>query len=639
MKFSHGARRWFRPIGTAIARFPSWIFTRSVQFLIDVALASLAIVIAFLVRFDGIIPLVVRENLWSMVLVVPTVRALTVRSFGGHRTIWRYFSLSDALQLSISALPCTVVMVVLRYAFAPRYWFARIPMGVIAIECGAFVLLATFIRVFRRVTCEAALEPERTIRALIVGTGETIAAAARHLAGYGSIRVIGLLATEDSLVGLVIGGHRVIGTTNDLESALASETIDLVLISDAGLSCLGNVVEVATNAGIDIRLLPSAANVLHGSVRVSALVAPERAVERPFAVPEEMDAAVVKAYIDRRVLVTGAGGSIGSELCRQISRLPVASLILLDRDENSIFEMSNELSGASGSKIVPLVGDIRDGDAMQRLFESHRPHIVLHAAAYKHVPVMERNCSEAVLNNVIGTREVAERAFAFGAERFLMISTDKAVHPTSVMGATKKIAEQIVQSMGNSELGMNTRCSCVRFGNVVGSRGSVVPIFLRQIAAGGPVTITDENMTRYFMTIPEAVQLVLQASTLGSAGDVYMLDMGDPVKITDMARRLIVMSGLRPDKDIQTKVVGTRPGEKMHEQLFGEDAEVRPTELHRIFSVRIPLPDGREFGQRLKNLEEAAKLRDDTLVRQCLDEMRIGFQQPGVAGRVARSSG
>jgi FlaA1/EpsC-like NDP-sugar epimerase len=326
------------------------------------------------------------------------------------------------------------------------------------------------------------------------------------------------------------------------------------------------------------------------------------------------------------VLVTGAGGSIGSELCRQIFGLPVAKLVLFDHDENSIFEIHAELaSRVNGPRLVPAVGDIRDRDRLDRLFAEHRPHIVLHAAAYKHVPVMEENTCEAVLNNVFGTREVLDAALEFEAERFLMISTDKAVRPTSIMGATKRAAELLVQNRA-SQLGnaVNTRCACVRFGNVVGSRGSVVPIFLRQIAAGGPVTITHEEMTRYFMTIPEAVQLVIQAATLGSRGDVYMLDMGNPVKIMDLARRIIEMSGLRPDKDIEIRVVGARPGEKIHEQLWYDESRVRATDFPRVFSVRASnVPDDFENG--LLTLEEAAHSCEDRLVRQHLQQLPIDF--------------
>jgi FlaA1/EpsC-like NDP-sugar epimerase len=629
--------RLLRQIGIAVNRLPQWTFSRTVQFAIDAVLTAFAIVTAFAIRFDGNIPAVHVPHLWLLLAALPILRALTIRLMRGHRMVWRYFSLRDEMLLVASALPCTLLLLVIRYTLAPEFWFAQIPAGVILIEFGAFVMLATAIRVFRRLTSEAVGEPLRAARALVIGTGESLAAAIRHLTSYTGIKVIGLLSVEDYLSGLVIGGYPVIGTVDHLSRLLADRAIDLVLVSDAGLSCIGSVVETATEFDVNIRLLPSAANVLRGHVRVSASVSPDGVVGRSPA-RSQVHPSVIEAYRGRRVLVTGAGGSIGSELCRQLSQLPIDSLILLDRDENSIFEVSAGLNGAGPATIVPLVRDIRDTAAMSRVFETYRPQKVLHAAAYKHVPLMEQNCSEAVLNNVVGTRELLEHAFAFRTESFLMISTDKAVHPASIMGATKKVAEQLVQLMGRGDGNHEQpRCSCVRFGNVVGSRGSVVPIFLRQIAAGGPITITDENMTRYFMTIPEAVRLVLQASTFGSCGDIYMLDMGNPVKITTMARKLIEMSGLRADKDISTTVVGVRPGEKLHEELWSQSAQVLPTEVSGLLSVRAPAIHKDDFFRRLAQLEQAARIGDDVLVRRCLHEMPIDFQQSDVGTVAARN--
>jgi len=326
-----------------------------------------------------------------------------------------------------------------------------------------------------------------------------------------------------------------------------------------------------------------------------------------------------------------------------VSALPVSALVLLDRDENSIFEVSDNLAISAAAShasahIVPVVADIRDGDHLRIIFEKYRPHIVLHAAAYKHVPIMEGNACEAVLNNVTGTRLVARAALNFGAERFVMVSTDKAVRPSSVMGATKRIAEMLVSNQAHSQNRLAdsdfTRVACVRFGNVVGSRGSVVPIFLRQIEAGGPVTITDEHMTRYFMTIPEAAQLVLQAASLASNGDIYMLDMGDPVKITDLARKLIELSGLRPGKDIEVHFVGSRPGEKITEQLWHHDAQVEPTEFPRVFAVKADaLPEC--FDDALHALQEAALSRNESSVIEQLRGMPIGFTQPRAPVAVA----
>ena len=302
----------------------------------------------------------------------------------------------------------------------------------------------------------------------------------------------------------------------------------------------------------------------------------------------------------------------------------------MDQDENSIFAIHGELSVKASTELVPLVADIRDHERMASIFAKYRPQIVLHAAAYKHVPVMEHNCAEAVLNNVLGTRTVAEAAVRFGAERLLMISTDKAVNPSSMMGATKRMAELLVQHLAGRQNGKGnlTRCTCVRFGNVVGSSGSVVPIFLRQIAGGGPVTITDAEMTRYFMTIPEAVQLVLQAASIGSNGEIYMLDMGDPVKIMTLARRLIELSGLRPDKDIEIRIIGSRPGEKIHEQLWTDSAVVGATSFPRVLRIQ-PTPPSEDFQHQLRTLEAIAHTHDDESVRMAMTAMPISYKPAG----------
>jgi FlaA1/EpsC-like NDP-sugar epimerase len=438
------------------------------------------------------------------------------------------------------------------------------------------------------------------------------------------------------LHGTRISGFEVLDGPMALSRQLASGEIDLVLIADADPDSIGNMIEAAMHFGVEVRLLPSAANIISGDVRVSTTPRPELAIEHSVTFTHDNHPAVGETFSGRSVLITGAGGSIGSELSRQVSRLPVARVLLLDQDENAIFYIHGELSQNSKTEVIPLVADIRDHDRIRSVFAKYRPQVVLHAAAYKHVPMMEDNCTEAVLNNVIGTRTVAEAAVEFAAERFLMISTDKAVNPSSMMGATKRVAELLVQHLAGRQKGnaTSTRCTCVRFGNVVGSSGSVAPTFLRQIASGGPVTITDAEMTRYFMTIPEAVQLVLQAATLGSNGEIYVLDMGDPIKITTLARRLIELSGLRPGEDIEIRFVGVRPGEKLHERLWGESTGVTPTSFSRVLGVQAA-PPPEDFESYLQSLEAAALTCDDELVRKAMKEMPVNYawEQPKVALR------
>jgi FlaA1/EpsC-like NDP-sugar epimerase len=283
------------------------------------------------------------------------------------------------------------------------------------------------------------------------------------------------------------------------------------------------------------------------------------------------------------VLVTGAGGSIGSELCRQLARLQPARIVALGRGENSIFELLQEMHrDFPGTRVDPIIADVRDERRMQRVFSTHRPYSVFHAAAHKHVPLMEANVSEAILNNVLGTRNVVQSSALCEAEHFVMVSTDKAVRPTSVMGATKRIAEFIVHEVAEE----HSSYVAVRFGNVLGSRGSVVPTFMRQIAAGGPVTITHPDMTRYFMTIPEAVQLILQAAALGKQGEVFVLDMGEPIRVLDLATDMIRLSGLEVGTDIEIKFLGTRPGEKLYEELFFGESVAVPTTHEKILRAR-----------------------------------------------------
>jgi FlaA1/EpsC-like NDP-sugar epimerase len=621
-------------LSTAIDRLPGGVFSRTNQLIIDGLLSILSLWIAYLLRFDAQIPHEHRATLWAWTAILPVLRPALMYATGGYDRIWRYFSMRDAFMLAATALPATIVMSIARVGFAPRYWVASVPLGVIVIEYMMYLACATLARAIRRVTFEAARASGERLRALVVGTPDTLAEALRRVSAYTDINIVGLLAPETKVQGLRIGGFPVMDEPAALARLLSSHAIDVVLIADATMNSLGEMVSTATEFGVDVRLMPTAASVLRGEVRTSVTQTAESAfVHQAAATVAPAHPEVVAAFRDRVVMVTGAGGSIGSELARQVAHLPVKHLILLDQDENSIFEIHRELAEESACSLAPVVADIRDRNRIDRLFAQYHPHVVLHAAAYKHVPVMEHNCCEAVLNNVFGTRVLAEFAQRYGAERFLMISTDKAVQPSSVMGATKRVAELLVQAAA-VQPDRTTRMACVRFGNVVGSRGSVVPIFLKQIAEGQPVTITDENMTRYFMTIPEAVQLVLQAVTLGSGGDVYMLDMGDPMRIMALARKLIEMSGLRPDIDIPIRIVGSRPGEKLHETLWPADAEVANTSFARVMAVKASPPPA-TFADALAQLEAAARAGSDEQVRALLLQLPIGYRQDVAAAASA----
>jgi FlaA1/EpsC-like NDP-sugar epimerase len=682
----------FNRLGRAVERLPRALFSRWMQMVVDACLSAVSIWCAYQLRFDFRVP---PEHIRVMVawaLALFFLRPLSLLLCGEYKSIWRYYNLADAVTLFRGTLPVAAVMLIVREwyliwhrllppALPPglivflnregvtRYvWFAGIPRAAIVIDYCLFVLLALGVRSTRRVLNEAARRPSARRPTLLVGSEVGLASALRQVTLFPDVSIAGLLTEETRLHGSRISRIPVLGSPAGLETHLAKGQIDLVLIADEDVDSIGRTIATTMDFGVEARLLPAAAHIVSGNIRASTTAKPELAIN-PSGAPGQPHSGVVESFRSRTVLITGAGGSIGSEISRQVNRLPAARVLLLDQDENSIFEIHNELLAAGGNsaaglvpRLVPLVADIRDPGRIWSIFSKYRPEIILHAAAYKHVPVMEYNCSEAVLNNVIGTRCVAEAARRFGAERFLMISTDKAVNPSSMMGATKRVAELIVQHLASSpegsgsaelpslfasvagaEAGLEhgpqplaggrpaqpeppalTRYACVRFGNVMGSRGSVVPLFLRQIAAGGPLTITDAEMTRYFMTIPEAVQLVLQAATLGSNGEIYMLDMGDPVRITTLARRLIEMSGLRPGEDIEIRFVGTRPGEKLREQLWSDSAKVTPTSFARVLSIE-PAPPPERFPERLAALERAALAYDDELTRIVMRQMPISY--------------
>lgn len=610
--------RW---LGRFSRLLPQWIYTRGAQSVVDILCSGAALALAYNLRFDFVVGETFLPALWLWCSVVAIVRPAIMYSLGAHRIIWRYFNLRDAVVLMFTEVPATVLLLLVRTIWGNRTYFAGIPYTVIIIDFGLFLTMAAGFRALRRTMYEgAASHQAKTLSAVLVGSEETLVGAIRQVSADPQIQVHGILVPGEHLKGLRIGGQQVLATPSELAQVLSKGKVDLVLIADARLAAVGDVVATATEYGVDVRLLPSSGNVLRGEVRVASPPRVEEVVSGKSAPgPEEM-APVFDHYRGKTVLVTGAGGSIGSEICRQVLQLSAGSLLLFDQDENSIFELNNELKAQQRPvRLVPLVGDVRDETRVQHVFSKYRPQIVLHAAAYKHVPVMEQNGSEAVLNNIGGTRILADAASEYSVDSFLMISTDKAVHPTSMMGGSKRIAEVLVQARakrGRAQ-GSKTQFACVRFGNVAGSRGSVVPIFLRQIANGEPLTLTDEQMTRYFMTIPEAVQLVLRASVLESNGDIYMLDMGDPVRIRDLAQKLITMSGLRPGKDVEIQIVGARPGEKMHEELFSKSARIEPTRFEKIFCVmNDPVEEG--FESKLSELLQTASLRLDEEVQRQL---------------------
>jgi FlaA1/EpsC-like NDP-sugar epimerase len=604
---------------------PTWLLHGYVRVLLDGLTAAIAMINAYALRFDFHIEPKMQRSMWTWLCVVAVLRPLSLHlSRDGYQATWRFFDVRDGLALALRSLPVTIFLLLVRWCVPG---VPIVPYSVLILEFTTFLVLASALRLTRRLANEAGRLPSQRPRALIVGCETTLATAVHHFHTCKEAQVIGLVSENERLVGMHVAGRRVLGPPESLASLLVSHQIEVVVLSGANLKCAAQVIRDASSLDVQVRILPSGSDLIDGNVRVNRPVSIDQLTQGDGAMANEVHPAVVRCFDTRAVLITGAGGSIGSEIARQVSTLNVNRVVILDHDENSIFELMNELGDLRDKELVPVVGNIRDRQTVHRTFEMYRPHIVLHAAAYKHVPVMESNCCEAVLNNVFGTRELADAAIEFGCERMVMISTDKAVNPSSVMGATKRTAELLIQQHAEEE--HETHFACVRFGNVLGSRGSVVPIFLRQIAAGGPVTITHEEMTRYFMTIPQAVRLVLQAATLASQGDVYFLDMGDPVKIIDFAKDIIRLAGLTPGKDIDVKVVGTRPGEKLHEKLWREGSLVTSTTFRDVFEVKATaVPSG--FPQLLSELEAAAHARkSDAIIQELLYRLPIDYCPEG----------
>jgi FlaA1/EpsC-like NDP-sugar epimerase len=463
---------------------------------------------------------------------------------------------------------------------------------------------------------------------VIVGAGAAGGMIVKELSENAQLGLfpVALLDDDPRKHRLRLNGVPVVGPVKGLKSIsmkLGATDVIIAMPSASGRT-IREVVRQANELGLATRTVPGLYEILSGDKQVSAL----RKVEIHDLLrrePIKTDLHQVASLVQGRVvMVTGAGGSIGAELCRQLARLEPTRIIALGRGENSIFELLQEFSRAFPAvAIEPVIADVRDRARIESVIAVYRPHSVFHAAAHKHVPLMEANVTEAILNNVLGTQNVVAACAEYGVQHFVLISTDKAVRPTSVMGATKRIAEHIVHRYAMECKGAYV---AVRFGNVLGSRGSVVPTFMRQIADGGPVTVTHREMTRYFMTIPEAVQLVLQAAALGREGEVFVLDMGEPVGVYDLAIDLIRLSGLDPDVDIEVRITGIRPGEKLYEELFFTDADVAPTSHPKILRARDAEASNHEVFDVESLIDAARENRPDRLLRRLISDLVPEYQ-------------
>jgi FlaA1/EpsC-like NDP-sugar epimerase len=583
------------------------------QLAADAALIVAAWLLAFQLRFDsdaGIPPFYERLVGWRTVVLVVAIKLLVFTAFGFYNRWWRYVSTRD-MWGALRGVTVASLLVGFTLYFFPPEDTERLPRGVVVIDWLLLLALVAGTRLAARTIFErppAGGLVARGKEVIVVGAGDAGQLVVREMhksraLGY---TPIGLVDDDPRKKNLRIHGVRVLGTTSELAHILRDNRPDEVLIAipSASGDIRQTVVEIARDARVPVKTLPGLYELIAGDHNLAAQIRPVQVEDVLGREPVEVDFGAISAYLrDETVLVTGAGGSIGSELCRQAARAGAARLILVDQAESALYDIERELVDDRGFPAsVPVIADVGNREKLSQVFDRYRPGIVFHAAAYKHVPMMEANPLESVRNNVLATKVVAEVAVEMGARRFVLISTDKALNAQAVYGQSKALCEWIVEAYGGRE-DVATRFVAVRFGNVLDSAGSVIRIFKRQIAKGGPVTVTHPEMTRFFMTTPEAVSLVVQAGAIGGGGEIFVLDMGEPVKIIDLARSMIRLSGKEPDREIPIEFIGVRAGEKLHEDLWGEDEHVADTEHPKIKrATRAPV-DGAWLEEELAELE------------------------------------
>lgn len=592
---------------------------RLVVFCFDIILIGAAFTLSFLLRFDFKIPSEFILHFKQGLLVAILVKPLVFLFSGLYRSLWRYASLQDGIEITKVVTSSSIiggfVLMFLRH-------FAPYPRSIFILDWFLLLALVAASRLVWRVYRETILIPRLTnsgTRTLIVGAGDAASMLIKEIRKQQSspFAIIGFVDDDQEKQGMKLHGLPVLGQTRQLAKLIEQYAIEDVIIAipSADGFLLREIIKACEHCKVRFKTLPAIHDIIEGKVSVSQIkdVEIEDLLGRT---PVAINLEAIRNYLTgKRVLVTGAAGSIGSELCRQICQHGPGKLVLLDNAETPLYLIEKELAfDFPDLRIIPIIADVRQRERISALFDSFWPQVVFHAAAYKHVPMMEYNPMEAVSNNIGGTRNVADAAHASGVEHFVMISTDKAVNPTNVMGASKRAAELYVQALAQHS---RTCFTTVRFGNVLGSNGSVIPFFKEQIRKGGPVTVTDPKVIRYFMTIPEACQLVLQAGCLGCGGDIFVLDMGEPVRILDLAEELIRLSGLTPYEDIEIVFTGLRPGEKLYEELLIDGEEIRPTCHQKIrIAAAVKIEVAATMARITALLETAATFDTTALLQQ-----------------------
>lgn len=601
---------------------------------IDALIAGVGFFLAYQTRFEGEVPAAYEFQFWVFLPGIIVGRVASNALLKVYHRIWRYIGIVDATQIIRSYVVFSAILLILRIAVPGHLSLFRLPFSVITMDLMFTVLGTLSVRILRRVLYGQRNHSDRSSesppRVLLLGAGMAGVLAAKELLLRSDRTVIAFLDDDPKKVGAVIAGLSVLGPIHQLGKVVRDYEIDevVVCIDQAPQDVLKRIWRSCEGLEARILMVPSIHEMVDGKMQVSRLeqVSVEDLLAREVLEEAPNQAQLRAFYVGKRVLITGAGGSIGSELTRQLAKLGPDNLLLMDKDENGLYELHNDLSTQTQEpRYELLVGDVRDRNRIRNVFDRFCPEIVFHAAAHKHVPLMEMNPGEAIWNNVFGTENVLEQAIACGTSLFVLISTDKAVRPKSIMGASKRMGEMLVRSKSNQS---RTRLACVRFGNVMGSRGSVIPLFKRQIASGGPITLTSPEVTRYFMTISEAVELVIQVGLVrGENGIVYVLDMGDPIRISDLARELIELSGLQPHRDIQIETIGLRAGEKLKEELVGDDEQVICTDHPKIIAIKPKCQlENSHFTEILERMRRVAGNNDAEQINRLFKALDFGFE-------------
>jgi len=621
--------------------FLSRYFSITVMILIDMAVLVFAFIFSYALRFDffrsDIFEQKFQAQMFNWVWIFVAVKLFFFLVFRVYRTMWRFSTMNDMIKLfQVLVFAELVLVMVIAYFYRFAGFSRAIPFidGVLSFTgCSGVRFVTRFLYVYQKKYdaygftewFRKVLKPGGSAKKLLlIGPHDNVEKLLREIEEAPiDYNPIGILFDDKRIYGSAIRGIPVYGSIDDFDHVAKDTGAESVFISSASLGT-GNVsrlVEKCEACGIECKVLPPLDSIIDGRVSIKSLrdVNYEDLLGRP---PVQLDTGQLREYIGgATVLVTGAGGSIGSELCRQLVRFDPDRLVLLDSCEEHLFNIHVQLEDEYGfESVCPLLGRVQDGNRIEKLFSRHHPGVIFHAAACKHVPLMEANPSEALINNIIGSYRLMAAADRHGVERFVLVSTDKAVNPTNVMGASKRVAELILHAIQERS---GSKFMAVRFGNVVGSSGSVIPIFRRQIAKGGPVTVTHPEATRYFMTISEASQLILQAGAVGSGGEIFILEMGTRVNIAEMARDLILLSGKEPDKDIEIKFTGLRPGEKLYEELITVGEGIVNTAHDKLMVLRSEDPGVfKRFREDLpgciRRFEELAACEDEENIRSVL---------------------